>query len=124
MHTVLVVDDAPDILTVIAEYLTEAGYDVLTAPGIEAALTVLRTCQPIHLMLSDIKMPGNGHQLVPEVERLYPAMPVILMTGYADVAELQTHLILRKPFRMNALVAAIAARLDAKTAPVDEVLPP
>lgn len=123
MHTVLVVDDAPDILTVIAEYLTEAGYDVLTAPGIEAALTVLRT-KPIDLMLSDVRMPANGHLLVPECERLYPAMPVILMTGYADVAELQTHLILRKPFRMNALVAAIAARLDAKTAPVDEVLPP
>lgn len=123
MHTILVVDDAPDIVAVVAEYLTEAGYRVLTAPGIEAALTVLRT-KPVDLMVSDVRMPGNGHLLVPECERLYPAMPVILMTGYADVQDLQTHLILRKPFRMNALLAAIAARLDAKTAPVDEVLPP
>ncbi len=112
-QTILVVDDEPDILEVVGSFLCDQGYRVLQADGIEAALAMLRTAMPpVALVVSDVRMPQNGHALVPECQRLYPDMPVILMTGYdLNLAQFVLWPILRKPFRLRALLAAVTTAL-------------
>ena len=64
----------------------------------------------------DYLMPGmNGAELAAAARRLYPQMPVLVATGYADMAEVQkvvgSHSVLRKPFDLETLSGAVSAEL-------------
>jgi two-component system NtrC family sensor kinase len=70
----------------------------------------------IDLVLSDIVMPGdlNGLDLARRIGTLRPTLPVLLATGYSDVAQEaadEGFPVLRKPYEVAALHAAIAAKL-------------
>ncbi len=83
---ILIVDDEPDLLEILHEFLTDQGYSVLCAPHADAALDMLER-EPIDLMISDINMPGKkGFELVAEAKQLYPALKTALITAY-DVRE-------------------------------------
>jgi len=83
---VLVVDDNPDIMTLMRELLETEGYTVVTVPDAAQAEAEIRR-QPPDLILSDVIMPGKaGYELCREL-KADPAtrlIPFVLITGLAD----------------------------------------
>ncbi len=82
--TILVVDDEPEIRSLIADFLEDdEGYTVLTAvDGIDALENVLPN-NTVDLVLSDINMPRmKGFELLHEVKKSYPAIKRVLITAY------------------------------------------
>jgi len=84
--TVLLVEDQEDVRRLTEEVLKTCGYEVLTAGDGDGALVVSRCHQgPIHLMLSDIIMPGmNGGELAQRIRSERPDIKVLFMSGYAQ----------------------------------------
>jgi DNA-binding NtrC family response regulator len=80
------------------------------------ALSELQRGSSIILVFSDIVMPGsmNGLALAQEISNRYPNLPVLLTSGYSDVAHTATSQfrILRKPFQLAALEKAIREALE------------
>ena len=119
-ETILLVEDADPLRKLAARFLESGGYQVLQArDGDDALATAGKFTQPIHLLLTDVVMPGmNGRVLA---ERLLPhhsAMKVLYMSGYTDsfiaghgVLERGTALI-HKPFTEEALLAKVKEVLE------------
>jgi PAS domain S-box-containing protein len=111
--TVLVVEDNPEVADVAATMLEQIGYRVLRAGNARDALETIKRGDTIDLMFSDIVMPDgmNGIHLAQEVKQHYPAIRVLLTTGYSDVAAAgETQFpILRKPFELPELERALRA---------------
>jgi len=83
--TILVVDDEPQILQVVSGILLDEGFEVLTAPDGETALRVVAEEAP-DLALLDIALPGmDGLEVLEELKRTYPALPVIMISAYGSV---------------------------------------
>ena len=106
--TVLLVEDHPEVAEVAAAYLRQLGYLVRQAASAREALHVLGGDPAIDLVFSDILMPGgtNGLELAKTVRERYPAMPVLLCTGYSSSAQdavSQGFVVLQKPFDLAAL---------------------
>lgn len=84
-ENILVVDDDPYVLESISRMLAEYGYPVIPCNCGEDAITQLLK-NDTKLILTDIKMPGiSGIELLEKIHSIYPKMPVILMTGYAEL---------------------------------------
>ena len=83
-YTVLVVDDEEAVRRLACRMLTWTGYQALGAThGREAIATIEQHAGGIHLVLTDIKMPGmNGRELGRQVEQRWPGKPVLYMSGY------------------------------------------
>jgi CheY-like chemotaxis protein len=108
---VLIVDDQPDVLEVTCELFRSLGFEVLAANSGEDAIDVLKRTPGIHLMLSDVVMPGmNGVQLGRRARELVPGIKVILASGFANPAvaakedSLQGFEFLPKPYRVGDVV--------------------
>jgi len=86
--TILVVEDDEDVLAVTAESLRDLGYQVVTAVNAAQALEILSGDQPIHLLFSDVIIPGgtNGAQLAVRARRVRPQLKVLLTSGYTAAA--------------------------------------
>ncbi len=86
MARLLLVDDEPDILESV-QFLVEASFDgveVRTAPSAKKALEILAQT-PVEAVVTDYRMPGmDGADLVLEVRRRWPQVPVIMLTAYID----------------------------------------
>src|SRR5688500_13190720 len=82
-ETLLLVEDEANVSSVLAELLTEQGYQVLIAADGEEALTLFRqNADRIHLVISDIHMPGiNGYEFARRLKTLSPATKIILISG-------------------------------------------
>ena len=79
---ILLVDDEPDFLEVLGEFLSDEGYSIETSGNAEEALKRLKR-DTFQLLLSDINMPGmKGFELIREVRQLYPEMKSALITAY------------------------------------------
>jgi two-component system cell cycle sensor histidine kinase/response regulator CckA len=85
-ETLLIVEDEASIRGLIFQILEPLGYHLIAADSGEEALSVLQTFNgTIDLLLTDLIMPGiNGRQLAEKAEELFPAIKVILMSGYSD----------------------------------------
>jgi FixJ family two-component response regulator len=84
-RSILIADDEDSFLQSTAELLRGDGYQCDAVPDARAALAKLRA-QPYDVLIADIKMPGNPNlELVQEVERVVPGLPVVLVTGYPAV---------------------------------------
>jgi CheY-like chemotaxis protein len=113
-ETVLVVEDSPQLRELMEEVLQVRGYRVLDAENGDAALEVARRHDgPIHLLLTDVIMPGmNGRQLADRLTAVRPDMKVLFASGYtADVlvqygVEGGVHY-LQKPFTPDALTRKV-----------------
>jgi CheY-like chemotaxis protein len=80
-HTLLLVDDEPEIRIVLTHILTELGHEVRTAEDGFSALKELRGWEP-EILLSDLNMPGmSGFELLSVVRRRLPAIYVIASSG-------------------------------------------
>jgi len=109
--TILIVDDEPEVRTVIAEFLEDFGYRVLQASGGSQALCRLHDNPAVRLMITDIRMPEmSGIELADLATEQNPRLKVILISGYF-VAQQMHRRFLRKPFRMRELEAAVRAEL-------------
>lgn len=120
-ETVLVVEDDKTILNLVRKILKMYGYNVLEAQDGEDALKVSEAHEdPIHLMLTDVVMPGmNGRELAERIRLLYPNTKVLFMSGYTDDAI--SHLgvlepgmeFIEKPFSPESLALKVRKTLDA-----------
>jgi len=86
MRHVLIVDDDPMQLRVRQAILCNAGFAVLTATDMESALELLRTkADDIGVVVTDHSLPGgSGADLVRELRRTAPSLPVIVLSGLPD----------------------------------------
>ena len=109
------VEDNPDVADVAASLLEQLGYRVVRPNDAMDAEQAERG-DKIMLVFSDIVMPGgmNGIALAQEIRNRYPRLPVLLTSGYSDVAPTATSQfrILRKPFQLHALEKAIREALE------------
>ena len=89
MKRVLVVEDVAAVRKTIRAILVHAGYEVVEAENDEQAIRMLRGVEdpvPVDVILSDLRMPQiNGAELIAYFRRQYPAIPVVVLTGYPDV---------------------------------------
>jgi DNA-binding NtrC family response regulator len=82
---ILVVDDDPDILTLLRMPLAQLGYAVRTATTGQEALSMLASEQPA-LMLLDLRLPRlSGVDVLKQLKQTAPELTVIVMTAYATV---------------------------------------
>jgi two-component system, cell cycle sensor histidine kinase and response regulator CckA len=120
-ETILVVEDEPGVRALVRGVLQATGYSVLEASRGEEALDVLNTYGlPIHLLLTDVVMPGmSGPELASRVEHAHPETKVLYMSGYTgDVAVRhgvldQGSAYLQKPITPTTLSRKVREVLDA-----------
>jgi CheY-like chemotaxis protein len=117
-YTVLVVDDEEAVRHLASRMLTFTGYQTLEAShSREAIATLEQHAGAIHLVLTDIKMPGmNGRELGRHVEQRWPGKPILYMSGFASEV-FQGGLLepsqpfLSKPFTQDDLAHKVRALL-------------
>ena len=119
-ETILLVEDSEPLRRLAELFLKENGYRVLAAAdGSEAQKAAAQFSDPIHLLLTDVVMPGiNGRVLAERLAPSQPAMKVLYMSGYTDnfiaghgVLEEGVHL-LHKPFTEETLMRKVRELLD------------
>jgi len=110
--TVLVVEDSAEVAEVATAYFQQLGYVVRQVARANEALELIGNDPKIDLVFSDLVMPGgmSGLELGQAIRRRFPAMPVLLATGYSDgvrEALQQGFVVLQKPFDLAALEQAL-----------------
>ncbi|MBV8667029.1 MAG: sigma 54-interacting transcriptional regulator [Burkholderiaceae bacterium] len=126
--SILLIDDDPDLLRLLAMRLAGAGYRVIKADSAEAALTLLAAEAPA-LVITDVRLPGrDGMALFAEIRSRHNALPVILLTAHGsipDAVQAMAHgafAYLTKPFDPKTLMDKVAQAVNlSAAAPVDGV---
>jgi CheY-like chemotaxis protein len=119
-ETILVVEDDQSVRMLARDALEMDGYTLLEASDGQEALRVCEGHQgPIHLMVTDVVMPGmSGRQLAERLASLRPEMKVLYISGYADNAIVRHGVLepglafLQKPFTPGALARKVREVLD------------
>ena len=110
---VLLVDDDPLVVAGAAAMLEELGHEVThTAASGSDALAILRRRNDFDLLMTDYLMPGmSGAQLATEARMLFPALPVLLASGFAELDKPigREWPRLRKPYNLRDLANALGA---------------
>jgi PAS domain S-box-containing protein len=119
-ETILLVEDEENLRRLARQSLENQGYKVIDAPDGATAIQISQAHQgPIHLLLTDVIMPGmNGRELANKVAPTRPEMRVLYMSGYTE-----NHIghngtldegitLLQKPFTLPALKAKVREMLD------------
>jgi CheY-like chemotaxis protein len=120
MARILIAEDEDPVRALVARALAQDGHEVVaTADGAEALDVLQREAGRFDLVLTDIKMPVmDGIALALATARDFPALPILLMTGYADQRERASGLealirdVVAKPFTLTEIKAAVAAALS------------
>ncbi|OLC06815.1 MAG: hypothetical protein AUH42_04760 [Gemmatimonadetes bacterium 13_1_40CM_70_11] len=117
---ILVVDDDPELRALLDEMLRRRGLDVATAEDGDVALTRIASDPPTAVVL-DVKMPrSNGLDVLVEIKRLRPEIPVIILTAHGDVAMAVEAMrrgaadYLGKPFRQQDLLMSIDRAVERR----------
>lgn len=120
-ETILVVEDQEQLLKLTQKILMRYGYKVLIAqtPG-EACLICEKYTDPIHLLLTDVIMPGmNGKELKDRIIKLKPGIKSMFMSGYTENAIVLNEILhqgvhfIQKPFETKALIHKVREALDS-----------
>jgi PAS domain S-box-containing protein len=117
--TILVVEDEPAVLDMLRDLFGEAGYRVLAAAnGIEAQAQFDSGAQ-INLLVTDVGLPGlNGRQVADAARLKLPHLPVLFMTGYAELAATTGGFLepgmalIAKPFSIDAMFERVQQMLE------------
>jgi CheY-like chemotaxis protein len=121
MPRILIADDEESMRSLVARALAMDGHQTVTAAdGAEALEVIGRENGAFDLLLTDIKMPlMDGIALALAVKRDFPAIPILLMTGFADQRERASGLdaivndVITKPFSVADIRAAAMRALAA-----------
>jgi PAS domain S-box-containing protein len=110
----LLVDDEELVRMSTADMLSDLGYAVVEAGSAEEAVRVLEREQPIDIVVTDHLMPGmTGTQLARHVQETRPGLPVLLVSGYAELEGVDADRPrLTKPFRKDELAATLLAMVE------------
>ena len=119
-ETILVVEDDKEVRNLAVRILKRQGYTVLDGSYGDEAFSVCRQHKgPIHLLLTDVVMPGmDGRALSDCLSQLHPEMKVLYMSGYTDDAIVghgvmaQGTNYIQKPFTVNGLTKKVREVLD------------
>ncbi|AZZ90965.1 response regulator [Hahella sp. KA22] len=85
--TLLIVEDDLELLDALTTTLEMNGYDYIGVDSAREALSVLEQ-RAVDMIISDVNMPGmNGFELMLDVRRQYPGVPVVLMTAYGQISQ-------------------------------------
>jgi PAS domain S-box-containing protein len=122
-ENVLVVEDEDGVRRAVREILQSAGYTVVEACNPAEAMAVAADfSKPIHLLLTDVVMPGcTGGVFADQFQEQHPEAKVLFISGYTDDAIVRHGLersvvkLLKKPFTIGTLTAAVREVLDAST---------
>jgi hypothetical protein len=114
-ETILLVEDQPEVRKLARMVLRSFGYNVLEAADAREALFHSARCAgPIHLLLTDVVMPGmSGHELAAQLKPLRPEMKVLYMSGYTASAIVRQEILeaginyLQKPVSRDNLAAKV-----------------
>ncbi len=121
-YRLLIVDDDNDVLSLLSSWLTQAGFEVITATSGEEAITKIPGAK---LVITDLYMNGmSGMQLLSEIHKDNPLFPVIMLSGQAQIPDAikATHLgcsaFLTKPVEQENLINQVkhVLRLTKDTA--------
>lgn len=120
-ETVLIVEDAEPLRCLARDFLTDSGYTVLEAGDGKEALELARqAAERIHLLVTDLVMPGiGGRQLAKEMILLDPTLAVLFMSGYSNDRVgpsgvlLEGAAFLEKPFTREGLLRKVRQLLDS-----------
>jgi two-component system cell cycle sensor histidine kinase/response regulator CckA len=121
-ETILLVEDEESLRSIIRDLLTQSGYDVLEANSGAHALEIAERHQgPIHLLLTDVVMPGmSGPILAEKLAASRPETRMLYMSGYTDYPTGQQSILdssiplLDKPFTRDRLIRKVRAALEPK----------
>lgn len=113
-QTILLVDDQDAVRRLTARNLRQSKYQVLEAGDGHEALKVLQDHRKVHLLLTDVVMPGmDGRELARRVTEMRPDIKVILMSGYHGQTDGETDdgvppsAFLQKPFTQEGLLQKV-----------------
>ncbi|TXH22889.1 MAG: response regulator [Elusimicrobia bacterium] len=119
--TLLCVDDEPGVLSALRRLLRRDGHQVRIAASAAEGLQILEH-EPIHLVISDMRMPGmDGAAFLKQVRARWPEIIRILLTGYASpeamrevIAEGGIHCCIDKPWNDDDLLKRVRSALDMR----------
>jgi len=119
-ETVLLVEDDDGTRRILGRVLTSAGYRVLAASSVGAAITLVEQHgEPVNLVLSDVVLPdGSGRDVIEQARRRWPGLHALLASGYPDSVLVGYGLgasdvsRLAKPFTTSELLHAVRAAID------------
>jgi PAS domain S-box-containing protein len=119
-ETIVVAEDAEGVRAVVQNVLRRNGYTVLPAPDGQTALDLVATHpEPIHLLITDVIMPGmSGRQLADRLREMRPGLKVLFVSGYTDDAIIRHGMLepgivfLQKPFTPESLTRKVREVLD------------
>jgi two-component system, cell cycle sensor histidine kinase and response regulator CckA len=114
-EVVLLVEDERGVRELTREYLETSGYTVLEAANGEIALQRAREhAGPIHVLITDVVMPGlSGRDLSEQMIKMRPKIRVLYMSGYTDQSAFRNGMLekgaelLQKPFGMSTLASKL-----------------
>jgi CheY-like chemotaxis protein len=119
-ETILIVEDDKEVRNLVVRILKRQGYAVLDGSYGDKAFNVCRQHKgPIHLLVTDVVMPGmDGRVLSESLSQLHPEMKVLYMSGYTDDAIIHHGVMekgmnyIQKPFTVNGLTNKVREVLD------------
>jgi CheY-like chemotaxis protein len=120
----LVVEDDRRVLAATCDVLREIGHDPIACLSGDEAEAALVAHDDIALVVSDVLMPGlTGPQLLAKLREQRPDLKALFVTGYAgeagEAGDFGDDPVVRKPFTIAILSAAIAAALDRPVAQLE-----
>jgi signal transduction histidine kinase/ActR/RegA family two-component response regulator len=124
-ETILVVEDDPGVRGAMVQALRSGGYHVFTATGLEEAVALAGSPGRVHLLLTDVVMPGHGGpEVARQVVERSPGIRVLYVSGYSQDAISRQGVLddgidfVPKPFTADALRARVREVLDRAPRPV------
>ncbi len=121
-ETILLVEDEAAVRLLVRGTLEQSGYSVLDAgSGAEALVMANERTQPIHLLVTDVVMPGmSGREVAEHVTLAHPETKVLFMSGYTDDAVVRhgalesSAAFVQKPFTPDSLLRKVREVLDLR----------
>ena len=121
-ETILVVEDSKEVLAAITMGLKTFGYNIIEADGSEKAIRTIHECkEKIHMLITDVVMPGLSGKAVAETFRIkFDDLPILFISGYSsevnpeDLNTIKNSYFLQKPFGPTQIAGKVRAILDGK----------
>lgn len=121
MRRIVVVEDEPSQLELLARFLRSLGHDVTACSTAAAAIERIRAATPVDLVLSDVRLgDDSGERVLDEIRRINPEIAVIIMTAYGTIASAVDAVrrgaydFLEKPLDLSRLELSIARALERR----------